>query len=148
MVFRVEAVCLPGDAHGGTADGGGALLGPGCVSEVDDVAVAGYRSAGNCYGVIDVDGVPLGGSGGDLCVLQWRRRIDAHPLSNDGLGPWGEAKEAPVGAPWVMYAYIRSKRYPVLGWNFWYVMVCRRSLSFLSPRRVAHLCCRGRIGAS
>ena len=32
----------PGDAHGGATDCGGALLGAGCVSEVDDVGVAGY----------------------------------------------------------------------------------------------------------
>ena len=57
---------MPADAHGGATDSGGALLGAGCVSEVDDVRVAGYGSASNCCGVIDVDGVPLGGSGGDL----------------------------------------------------------------------------------
>ena len=51
------------------------------------------------------------------------------------------------GRPWVIYAYIRWKRYPVFGWNFWHVMVCRRSLSSLSPQRVGHLCCRGRMGA-
>ena len=48
--------------------------------------------------MIDVDRVPLGGSGGDLRGLQWRCAIDAYPLPNDGLGPWGEAEEAPVGA--------------------------------------------------
>ena len=42
VVFHVEAVCVPGDAHGGATDRGGALLGAGCVSEVDDVGVAGY----------------------------------------------------------------------------------------------------------
>ena len=52
------------------------------------------------------------------------------------------------GRPWVIYAYIRWKRYPVLGWNFWHVMVCHRSLSSLSPQRAGHLCCRGRMGAS
>ena len=41
MVFHVEAVRVPGDAHGGTTDRGGVLLGAGCVSEVDDVGVAG-----------------------------------------------------------------------------------------------------------
>ena len=48
--------------------------------------------------MIDVYGVPLGISGGCLCGVQWRRRVDASPLCNDGLGPWGEAEEAPVGA--------------------------------------------------
>ena len=52
------------------------------------------------------------------------------------------------GRPLVIYTYIRWKRYPVLVWNFWHVIVCRRSLSSLSPRRVGHLCCRGRMGAS
>ena len=33
--------------------------------------------------------------------------MDAYPLGNDGLVPWGEAEEAPVGRPWVMYTYIR-----------------------------------------
>ena len=42
MVFHVEAVRAPGDVHGGTTNPGGALLGAGCVSEVDDVGVAGY----------------------------------------------------------------------------------------------------------
>ena len=42
VVFHVEAVRVPGDAHGGTTDHGGALLGAGCNSEVDDVGVAGY----------------------------------------------------------------------------------------------------------
>ena len=40
---QVEAVRAPGDAHGGTTDCGGALLGAGCVSEVDDVGVAGHE---------------------------------------------------------------------------------------------------------
>ena len=30
-----------------------------------------------------------------------------------------------------------------MGWNFWHVMVCRRSLLSLSPRRVGHLCFGG-----
>ena len=42
VVFHVEAVRAPGDAHGGATDRGVALLGAGCVSEVDDVGVAGY----------------------------------------------------------------------------------------------------------
>ena len=42
VVFHVEAVRVQGDAHGGATDCGGALLGAGCVSEVDDVGVAGY----------------------------------------------------------------------------------------------------------
>ena len=42
VVLDVEAVRVPGDAQGGTTDLGGALLGAGCVSEVDDVGVAGY----------------------------------------------------------------------------------------------------------
>ena len=42
VTFHVEAVCVPGDAHGGTTDRRGELLGAGCVSEVDDVGVAGY----------------------------------------------------------------------------------------------------------
>ena len=42
VVFHVEAVRVPGDAYGGATDRGGALLGAGCVSEVDDVGVAGY----------------------------------------------------------------------------------------------------------
>ena len=66
----MEAVRAPGDAHGGRTDRGGALLGAGCGGEVDDVGVAGYGQAGNCCGVIDVDGVPLGGSGGDLREVQ------------------------------------------------------------------------------
>ena len=59
-----------GDANGGTTDCGGALLGADCVSEVDDVGVAAYGWAGNCRGMIDVDGVPLWGSGGGLRGLQ------------------------------------------------------------------------------
>ena len=54
---------------------------------------------GNCCGVIDVDGVPLGGSGGDLRGLQQQRCIDAYSLGDDGLGSWGEAEEAPIWAP-------------------------------------------------
>ena len=42
VVFHVEAVRAPGDAYGGATHRGGALLGAGCVSEVDDVGVAGY----------------------------------------------------------------------------------------------------------
>ena len=42
VVFHVEAVRVPGDVHGGATNRGGALLGAGCVSEVDDVSVAGY----------------------------------------------------------------------------------------------------------
>ena len=42
VVFHVEAVRVLGDAHGGTANHGGALLGAGCVSEVDGVGGAGY----------------------------------------------------------------------------------------------------------
>ena len=42
VVPRVEAIHAPVDARGGTTDRGGALLGAGCVSEVDDVGVAGY----------------------------------------------------------------------------------------------------------
>ena len=42
VVFHVEAVRVPSDAHGGTTNCEGALLGAGCVSEVDDVGVAGY----------------------------------------------------------------------------------------------------------
>ena len=42
VVFHLEAVRGPGDAHGGATDCGGALRGAGCVSEVDDVGVAGY----------------------------------------------------------------------------------------------------------
>ena len=42
VVSHVEAVRAPGDAYGGATDRGGALLGAGCVSEVDDVGVAGY----------------------------------------------------------------------------------------------------------
>ena len=49
--------------------------------------------------MIDVDGVPLGGSVGKLRGLQQRRRINAYPLGNDGLGSWGEAEEASVGGP-------------------------------------------------
>ena len=49
--------------------------------------------------MIDVDGVPLGGSGGDLRGLHSRRRIDAYPLRDDGLVSWGEAEEASVRAP-------------------------------------------------
>ena len=99
VVFHVEAVRAPGDAHGGATDRWGLLLGAGCVSEVDDVAVAGYGWAGNCCGVIDVDGVSLGSSGVDLRGLQYRRHIDAYPLGNDGLGSWGEAEDASVWAP-------------------------------------------------
>ena len=46
-------------------------------------------------------------------------------MGNDGPGLWVEAEEAPVGAPLGDLAYIRWKRYPVLGWNLWHVMVCR-----------------------
>ena len=42
VVFHVEAMRAPGDAHGGATDRRGALLGAGCISEVDDVGVAGY----------------------------------------------------------------------------------------------------------
>ena len=42
VVLRVKAICTTGDAYRGTTDRGGALLGAGCVSEVDDVDVAGY----------------------------------------------------------------------------------------------------------
>ena len=48
--------------------------------------------------MIDVDGVPLGGSGGHLRGLQYRRCIDAYPLGDDGVGLWGEAEEASVWA--------------------------------------------------
>ena len=49
--------------------------------------------------MIDVYRVPLGASDGGLCGLQWRRHIDTYPLGDHGLGPWGEAEEAPFGAP-------------------------------------------------
>ena len=55
--------------------------------------------AGNCCAVIDVHGVPLGSFGSCLCGLKQRRCVHAYPLGNDGLGAWGEAGEAPVGAP-------------------------------------------------
>ena len=42
VVFHVEAVRVPGDAHVCATDRGGALLVAACVSEVDDVGVAGY----------------------------------------------------------------------------------------------------------
>ena len=48
---------------------------------------------------MNVYGVPLAGSGGGLRGLQQRRGIDAYPLGNDGLGPWDEEEEAPVGEP-------------------------------------------------
>ena len=35
--------------------------------------------------MIDVYGVPLGGSGGGLCGLKQRRRVGAYPLGDDGL---------------------------------------------------------------
>ena len=42
VLFHVEAVRVPGDVLGDATYRGGALLGAGCVSEVDDVGVAGY----------------------------------------------------------------------------------------------------------
>ena len=51
--------------------------------------------------MIDVDGVPLGGSGGDLLGLYKRRRIHAYPLGYERLSSWGEAEEASVWAPLV-----------------------------------------------
>ena len=39
------------------------------------------------------------GFGGGLCGLKQRRRVDAYPLGDDGLGPWAEAEEAPFEAP-------------------------------------------------
>ena len=66
----MEAVRAPGDAHGWTIDGGGTCWVPDASVKLDDVGVAGYGWAGDCCGVIDVDGVPLEGSGGDLRGLQ------------------------------------------------------------------------------
>ena len=48
--------------------------------------------------------------------------------------------------PCVMHAYIKWKRYPVLGWNPWHVMVFLRSFSSLLPQSIWDFVLQGTHG--
>ena len=91
------------------------LWGARCVGEEDDVCVAPNGQTGFVGGVVDVNGVAAGGSGGGLCGLEYRDSIYSYPIGDDGLRLWFAAEEACVGAGLCDVCIYQVEKVPRLG---------------------------------